>query len=350
MMKKNGLLVLLVIMLMLSACTKKDGDEDLEDELVIPDAKETEDIEEPAPQFAAPFTGILQDEENTFRPVVVTINNHPMARPQSGIDKADMIYEMVAEGNVTRWLAVYQSELPDEIGPVRSAREYFIELAKGLDAFYIAHGYSPEAKRMLMSGYVDNINGMQHDGTLFKRSAERKAPHNSYISGEQIEKAIYMTDASAELRKNPAFSFYDSVEDATLGEASSSFTVRYGNNSDFTSNYHYLASKGTYTREVKDTVTIDKTTGQPIDIANILVFEVDHRTIDAEGRQELNLTSGGKGLLFQAGKVKEIEWRNEEGILQPMDSGVSAKLVPGKTWIHLVPSHPGMSNVVTYTP
>ncbi|CAM5214030.1 hypothetical protein UACE39S_04412 [Ureibacillus acetophenoni] len=72
--------------------------------------------------------------EANMRPIIATINNHPAARPQSGLGSADVVYEMLAEGDVTRFLALYQSELPEKIGPVRSARDYFIEIALGLDA------------------------------------------------------------------------------------------------------------------------------------------------------------------------------------------------------------------------
>ncbi len=91
------------------------------------------------------------------RAVAVMINNHPKARPQSGLNKADIVYEILAEGDITRFLAVFQSEKPANIGPIRSARDYYIELAKGFNALYIAHGYSPEAKKMLEQGYVDNL-------------------------------------------------------------------------------------------------------------------------------------------------------------------------------------------------
>ena len=77
------------------------------------------------------------------------VNNHPKARPQSGLHKADIVYEILAEGDVTRFLPYFQSEKPENIGPVRSARDYYIDLAKGLNALYIAHGYSPEAKKCL---------------------------------------------------------------------------------------------------------------------------------------------------------------------------------------------------------
>ena len=75
-----------------------------------------------------------------------------------------------------------------------------------------------------------------------------------------------------------------------------------------------------------------------------------HRTIDNVGRQSIDIESGGKGMLFHAGIAKEIEWENIDGILTPMENGVPAKLVPGKTWIHIVPTNPGMETSVTYTP
>ena len=150
--------------------------------------------------YTAPFTGVLSEEENTRRPVLATINNHPHRKTTVRISDADIVYELAAEGNVTRFLALFQSELPEEIGPIRSARDYFVHIAKGLDAFYVAHGYSPDALALLQNGYVDNVNGMQYDGTLFRRSKDRKAPHNSYISNENILTPQEKTNSSMEIQ------------------------------------------------------------------------------------------------------------------------------------------------------
>ena len=87
-----------------------------------------------------------------------------------------------------------------------------------------------------------------------------------------------------------------------------------------------------------------------MELSNILIFETAHRTIDNVGRQSVDIESGGKGMLFHAGIEKEIEWENIDGILTPMENGVPAKLVPGKTWIHIVSTQPGMETSVTYTP
>lgn len=345
---RGWLFMTAIALLLVTACSNEEPEKEpvtgpLEEE-------EIEQEEEQVTLYPAPFTGVMSEEETVRRPVLVTINNHPLARPQSGISDADIIYELAAEGNVTRLLALFQSELPEEIGPVRSARDYFVHISKGLDAFYVAHGYSPDAQQLLKNGFVDNVNGMQYDGTLFWRSKDRRAPHNSYISGENILKAAEKTDSTMELDVLPAFSFHESIEDAKIGDQASTITVSYSKDPKFTSNYSYDILNGTYERTVNDVVTVDKTNEAQVELANILVFETNHRTIDNEGRQAVDIESGGKGMLFQAGIVKAIDWENKDGILTPMENGVPTKLVPGKTWIHIVSTKPGMENSVTFLP
>ncbi len=345
--KSVWLLLIAIVMLLLAACTNEG-----EAETPLPHEEEDaiEPEEEPVTQYMAPFTGILSEEEITRRPVLVTINNHPQARPQSGISDADIIYEMAAEGNVTRLLALFQTELPEEIGPVRSARDYFVHIANGLDAFYVAHGYSPDAEQLLNNRVVDHVNGMQYDGTLFWRSNDRRAPHNSYISEENILTAAEKTDSVMEISVLPPFSFHESIEDAKIEDQTASIVVRYGSDPKFTSTYTYDALAGTYGRAVNGVSTVDKVDEVPVELANILVFEATHRTIDSIGRQSIDIESGGKGMLFQAGIAKEIEWENRDGVLTPVENGSPSKLVPGKTWIHIVSANPGMDNSVTYTP
>lgn len=344
-------LFMMVLLLIIAGCSKdKENTVDAENPNEDETTDENEDEEEVTLPFAAPFSGERSEEEFTKRPVLVTINNHPKARPQSGLASADIVYEMVAEGNVTRLLALYQSELPNEIGPVRSARDYFIEIASGLDAFYVAHGYSPEARLMLTTGDVDNINGMQYDGSLFLRSKDRVAPHNSYITGEHVIEGMDKVGARKEIEKIPNLAFYDSVEDVPLGTLASMIEVRYGGSEDFHHVYSYDTLTQQYSRSSGGIVTIDRETDEEISLANVMFFEVDHQTIDGAGRQQLDLKSGGKGYLFQAGMMKEIEWQQIDGVLVPMENGEPAKLVPGKNWINLVKTNPGIDQMVTFTP
>lgn len=347
---------LIVLLLLIAGCSKDkeetvDAEESFQEEK--PEVKEPDNTDEEEMEvlpYAAPFSGERSEVAFTNRPVLVTINNHPKARPQSGIGSADIIYEMVAEGSVTRLLALFQSDMPDEVGPVRSARDYFIDISKGLDAFYVAHGYSPEAKQMLANGVVDHINGMQYDGTLFRRSSDRVAPHNSYTSGDRILEGMKKVGARTEIEKMPSLSFYESAKDVPLGALATVIDVRYGASEDFHHIYSYDTLTQQYSRSSGGSITIDRDTSEEVRLANVLFFEVPHQTIDTAGRQQLDLASGGKGYLFQAGVMKEIEWQQIDGVLVPMENGQPAKLVPGNSWIHLVQTKPGIDQMVTFTP
>ena len=205
-MKKWGFAVV-ALLLMITGCSHSQPSSKQEKK----PAKTVKTEEKPATKdeysYHFPLTGKGSNTATDARAVAVMINNHPKARPQSGLSKADLVYEILAEGDITRFLAVFQSEMPDNIGPVRSARAYFVELAKGLNALYIAHGYSPEAKEMLDGGYIDNLNGMVYDGTLFKRASFRQAPHNSYITYENILKGAAQNKYSMDTIASELFFF-----------------------------------------------------------------------------------------------------------------------------------------------
>ncbi|KYG71063.1 DUF3048 domain-containing protein [Planococcus maritimus] len=316
---------------------------------VTPELPETPEVSEEV-LTTAPFTGMQGDGPYDSRAVMAVINNHPAARPQTGLVEADMVFEIIAEHNITRFLALYQSQFPVAIGPVRSARDYFVELAQGYDAFFIAHGYSPEAQQLLESGVVDHVNGMQYDGTLFKRSLDRVAPHNSYITYENVELAMQMTGTSPNYRIKAPYAFSAAGSNDKLGEQAASIEVTYGGDPLFASAYTYDAETQLYGRSSGGVDTVDKDTSQRIEVANVLVMEMAHETIDAKGRQEIDLVSGGQALLFREGIVQEIIWRAEDGMLVPVGNDGPVELMQGKTWVHIIPELPGIDQAVQYSP
>jgi hypothetical protein len=334
-------------LLLLSGCSseKEEVVQEQEEQPVHEEVQE-EAAEEFAYQF--PLTGLGVNEEPTSRAYAVMINNDPKARPQSGLHKADIVYEVLAEGNVTRFLAIFQSEEADRIGPVRSARDYYIELAKGYDAIYIAHGYSPEAKEMLDSGYVDHINGMQYDGSLFKRDKSRVAPHNSYITTERILEGT--ENIGYDMEEPPSsLSFLSEEEIHNLnGEKAESAHISYFSSSLFDVNFEYDAALEKYKRYSNGELTADLDTNDPVLLDNILVVETAHRIIDDAGRREVDLTSGGNAYLLQKGQWKEVEWKNINGKILPYANGQEVGLVPGKTWINFIPSSQGLEKVVSF--
>lgn len=334
--------------LLLAACNKEQPK--AEEELPQQEAEQEEVEQEVVMPYTMPFTGEPLLEEVVQRPILATINNHPAARPQSGLGAADVVYEMLAEGDVTRLLALYQSTLPEQVGPIRSARSYFIDITKGLDAFYIAHGYSPEAKMMLQNNVVSNINGMHYDGTYFLRSRDRVAPHNSYISKENIRAGAEKVGASMNYSKKVCYTYYRNDETVKTGINAREATIRYSQNNTFNSTYMYDESSNRYKRISGNIVTTDALTNEEIQLANVLFFEMPHRIIDQVGRRDIDISGGGQALLLQNGIAREIKWKNVDGLLVALeDDGTEVKLVQGSTWVHLVPTAPGLASAVTYS-
>src|SRR5699024_4457269 len=102
-----------------------------------------------------PFTGEETDGDVEQRMIGVMVNNHPEARPQTGLSSVDIVFEILAEGRITRFLALFQSDLPEVVGPVRSAREYYFNLADGYGALYVYHGAADFVNDMIANQGID---------------------------------------------------------------------------------------------------------------------------------------------------------------------------------------------------
>lgn len=345
-MWNKWLIVTSAALFLLVGCNKKEVvNQNPKEDVIVED--ETNPSKQVELLYHYPLTGIGSEEKVEGRAVAVMVNNHPKARPQSGIDQADIVYEVLAEGDVTRFLAIFQSEKPTNIGPVRSARDYYIELAKGYDSFYVAHGYSPDAEKMLKKGYIDQINGIQYDGSLFKRADFRKAPHNSYISFSNILKGAEKNDYEMERAPNSLVFLTDEEAEDLAGEQATNIDISYSAKTS-NSRLQYDEDLMKYKRYSNGELTVDYETSNPVLIDNLLVVETRHKVIDSEGRLDIDLTTGGKGYLFRSGIVIEVDWKNVDGKIVPYQNDEVTGLVPGKTWVNVVPTKPGLDEAVTF--
>lgn len=344
-MKKKLLIFVFMFVVFLVGCTKQEqgSSQNVIDKEPIVD----NEIETPTYKYTYPLTGIGTNEVINRRAIAVMINNHTSARPHTNLHKADIIYELLAEGDITRFLAIYHSNQPEAIGPIRSARDYYIELAKGYQSIYVAHGYSPDAYDLIQKNYIDSMNGMQYDGTLFYRSKDRKAPHNSYTTFENIiegsKQKKYDTTTNP-----PSLSFLTEEETQHLeGNSINKISVQFYSGSPYNSEYVYDSNLQKYTRYSNNVQTADDKTKEALVVDNLFIVETKHEIIDSEGRRRIDLTSGGKAYLFQKGILQEIEWMNKEGQIVPSLNKKEIGLIQGQTWITFVPTNPGISNIVT---
>ena len=162
----------------------------------------------PIPLVAAPLTGRLVTVEDAQRhPIAVMVDDHAGARPQAGFNAASVVWHAPAEGGVPRYMLVFQEQIPDEVGPIRSARQYYIEWAAELDAMYVHHGGSPQAQETLArygnGRWVYNADGFRWEGRFVFRVRDRIAPHNVMTDGEHLRRLAKRLKAADGEIKSP---------------------------------------------------------------------------------------------------------------------------------------------------
>lgn len=280
-----------------------------------------------------PLTGEVNSEELPARPLIVSIDNVGDAVPQSWLSKTDLVYEFPVEGKQTRLQAVYYGEFPEEFGPIRSTRPYFVDLTREYKGIFLAHGWSPEAKEYLLSDVVPYINAMNSD-CEFYRVDDKSAPHNSYIKWEEVKAKIDQQGWWDEKQDIRSFEFLKGAQ-ANEGAAASSLTFRYtGSKFEFT----YDEETGKYTRTLEGEEYVDNETGEPITTSNVLVQKVSSTVLDSKGRLKIDMCAGGEAILFTGGVAVEGTWSRESLDSRTIftdNEGNEFKLTPGNTWVEI---------------
>ncbi|WP_339217040.1 DUF3048 domain-containing protein [Ornithinibacillus sp. FSL M8-0202] len=350
-MKKLFLLVLFSISILLVACNddsdKSQTEEQPEENTEVSVTEPGESEKHYVNKF--PLTGIATNDSVDHRIVGVMVNNHTKARPQSGLSQADVVFEILAEGMITRFLALFHSEQPEVVGPVRSAREYYFDLANRYGALYIYHGAAEFVNDMLDNRGIDHLDGANYDndGKLFKRESFRVAPHNSYLLFHNVYQ-VAAQNGFAVTAENESLPFLTEEEvDLIHGEAAHEVEIVYSNNPMEIVEYKYDATTEKYTRFNDREMTVELNTNEPIQVDNVFIVETHHEVIDDAGRRDIDFYSGGDAYLIQKGKVQQLKWENRNGKIVPVKDGEVVGFVPGKTWINVVPTSPGMESSVT---
>ncbi|MRG87402.1 DUF3048 domain-containing protein [Salinibacillus xinjiangensis] len=348
-------MILLSMMILLVACKDEEASNQKDTEQDEPamnlDQEPAAESEEPEDELihTYPLTGIKTDEEINNRIVGVMVNNHNKARPQTGLSQADIVYELLAEGPITRFIAFFHSETPEMVGPVRSAREYYADLALGMDSIYVYHGAAQHIEDIILNKGAEVLRGMVHDndGFLFKRESFRQAPHNSYLLYPNVYEAAENKGISTEKEYEPyPFLSENEVEELSGDEASKVHIVYDDVYEKVT--YEYDEANEKYIRYSDGEKSVELETDEPIMLDNIFIVETGHQVIDSANRRAIDLESGGKGYLIQKGIVKEVNWKNVDGRILPFNGEEPVEFVPGKTWVNVVPESPGMDQSVQF--
>ena len=278
---------------------------------------------EPTPSGPAnPLTGLPMDEVYVGqRPLAIVLSNIAEAQPQQGVGHADIVYELLAEGGITRMVALFQEYCDIPLtGSVRSARPYHLDIAQGHDAIFFHAGGSTDAYLQIRNRgatALDCVNG-PYEGTLFWRDATRRANnglvHSVVTSGEKITE--YFPKYNLRLEHNEDYtSALAFVENGTPeGKAAIGITVRFSGYKTAYFTYveeskTYLVSQSLNGRSM--TPYIDGNSKEQQSFTNVLVIFADTKVLDNEGRLSVNLVGSGAGYFICGGKYIEIKWEKE---------------------------------------
>ena len=291
----------------------------------------------PTMDFKAPLTGLPSSVAIEQRPVMVMVENSPKARPQSGLTQADMVYEILAEGDITRFVAVYQSdESATAIGPVRSIRPYFAELGAGLDALIVHAGWSQDAMNVIAEKKLDHFDQVYGDAKYYWRDNSRKMPHNLYTTVEKIRGGASERGMRSSWN-DPGLLFLNDPQQ--LSELTpvpfQKVKINYYNG------YHVsyaVTSDGVMERSMLGVPHVDRTTKQTIQTNNVLICFASHKVLDKAGRRDVNIQGPGKAYLLQNGTYTELKWENKSGAIRAYKDGQEVGFLKGKTWIQVVPT------------
>lgn len=326
--------VCLVFFAWLSGCSRSAQQETKEDENLPVKHQHIEGKN----VYFCPICGLPSTKEKCMRrPLAIMIENHRKSRPQSGLSRACLVYEAPTEGGITRFLAVFLHQDVKTIGPVRSARPYFIDWGLETNSVYVHCGQSWEAFDMINTLNFPTINEMWQPDS-FWRNKHHFAPHNLYTSSEKLRKVIKKKQWEKPVFQ-PRFDFSEFPPDDLASKRAKKITLSYLPY-DYKLVYRYDEKQKVYTRSMDGVLHNDELTSKPLYVKNIIIQYVQTMVTDDYGR--LNVTDIGDGVSqFAAhGEVHEGRWKKGGiyDVTQFTDlAGKTWTLLPGLTFIQIVP-------------
>lgn len=282
----------------------------------------------------------VTEEVSKKRPMGVMIENHPDSRPQSGLSAAEVVYEIVAEGGITRFFAVFQQGVA-KIGPVRSARPYYAEIADSWKALYAHVGGSPDALKLIGSGKLSGLDDVNefYNGDYFWRDKSRSAPHNVYTSTDNLESYLKNEELETALKEQKLD--LEFVEEELSGLPGLELTLNFSD-PGFLAKFSYDPTQKKYLRTIAGKADVDAGNSQNIAPSTVVVLETQMSEIlgDAEGRMKVATAGGGEARVFSGGVMQTGVWKRESGgeFKFTDEFGRPIRVMPGQVWIAFVDS------------
>jgi hypothetical protein len=264
----------------------------------------------------------------------IMIENHWESRPPSGLSAASIVFEVPVEAGITRFMAIYDAaDVVDEIGPVRSARDYYLDWASEFGAMYAHVGGSPQSLIEIPEANILDLNQF-FNGRYFWRSDDRYAPHNVYTNSELLQKAMRDKGIS-EIFDYKAWRFKDDreFEDPGAQIIEIDYSVP-----EYLVRWEWSSSTNEYVRLNGGAAHVDAD-GSELKAKNIAVVLTESYVLDREGRINLRTLGKGKAWVFRDGEVAEATWSkpDKESRLRFYDvTGRDIEMNRGTTWVEII--------------
>jgi hypothetical protein len=290
----------------------------------------------------------IVNPETKTRPFAVMINNLGTARPlQSGLQDAIIMYEIIVEGGLTRYMAVFQDQTTERIGSIRSARHYFLDYALENDAIYVHHGYSPQALSDFSKLDVDHISVNETSTGWRDKSLTKQGYAYEHTLFTSIEKLNNGTSSMRKERNKSLLLSYsiDPIDLSKKENAKVANNISITYSTSVTSSYVYDATNNYYLRSVNGKEHKDYVTGNQYHFKNIITYQVQNYTLsDSEnkGRKGLDNIGSGTGYFITNGYSVPITWEKKSRSTQTIykyENGDKLIVNDGNTFIQIQPKN-----------
>lgn len=292
------------------------------------------------------LTGLPVDPIVNKRTVTgVMIENSVWARPQSGLGQAGVVFEAIAEGGITRFLALYQDTAPGNVGPIRSARPYYAAWNLGFDAGYAHVGGSPEALADIRAWHVRDLDQFGAAGS-YHRISSRDAPHNVYTSIAALNQLEVQRGFITS--KYTGFARFKKARPHRPKPTAVSIKLTLSGPT-YDVHYNYSAKTNSYRRNEGGAPHMDADTHKQISPKVVIALIMPYRLAGDGYHSEYSTIGDGPAYIFQDGGVTKGKWYKASKPSQFVfkdASGKTIKLNPGQTWLTALSG----TDRVSYTP
>ena len=290
----------------------------------------------------------IVDLDSKTRPYAVMINNLYEARKvQSGLSQAYLVYELLAEGGITRFLALFRDVDVERIGSVRSARHYYLDYVLENDAIFVHWGWSPQAQADIGTLRLQNIHGLTYEGVYFYRDNPFgiAVEHTGFTNTELLDKARknlnYPKDTDEGLLLKYSAKSVD-INDSGETKTADNVKIFYSNYNEV--EYEYDKDNKVYKRFINNQAHTDYNTGKQLTVKNIIVYDLAYVSIadDTKGRQNLNNIGNGNGYFITEGNAVKITWEKtsrEAKTIYRYENGEEIVVNDGNTFIQIMPTN-----------